>query len=559
MSAITPSSDLYLLHCPLEADMNHQMNFASASVQHEYFQGLSTNYHYDDFTYVRKEGYIKVPECMDDIITCNYLMYRNDAFGDKWFYAFITRMEFLSPECTAVYFATDVWQTWQFDITIKKCYVEREHVNDDTVGNHTIDEGIGTGEFIINSVTNKAICEPTDTGGFIALAVTELPTYTGGETIRPSSIKSRMYNGIIQGCYLMIFEYNVNGIQSLSNVIDWYVTHLTIEPNAPIVSMFALPKSIYSSSSMIAISYDDPFDADIYWLSSTSTATDLGTTTITRNSTINGYTPKNKKLLCYPYNYLLVTNNAGTFNTYNYEDFSNGASVQFNYKGVVCEGSSVKAIPVSYKKNATTLSGYAFGTDLATTPTFSWSSDQYLNWQAQNSMIGGVNTAQKFINSVMNTPAEGANAPAKDVFQYFGGIIQAGAEHLGATVDIIKNSLGMHKASITPDQVNGQSTGDLSFAIGRNGFTYYQMSVRAEVASVIDDFFSMYGYKVNALKVPNITGRTNWNYVKLHDANITGNIPQPDMQAIKNMMQKGVTFWHKPNYFLDYTQTNNIV
>ena len=33
MSVITPSSDLYLLHAPLEADMNHQMNFADATAQ----------------------------------------------------------------------------------------------------------------------------------------------------------------------------------------------------------------------------------------------------------------------------------------------------------------------------------------------------------------------------------------------------------------------------------------------------------------------------------------------------------------------------------------------
>lgn len=555
MNVITPDSDLYLLHSPLEVDMNHQLNFANANAQFTYFSGLTNSYFADNFTYIRKDGYIKVEACMDDIITYNYLMYRNTAFGNKWFYAFITRLEFLSPNVTAVYFTTDPWQTWQFDIQIRKCYVEREHVNDDTVGLHTIDEGIGTGEYVINEMTNKTLCAPALDFGWIVLAVTELPTNGQGESIRPSSMNSRVYNGVIQGAFLMLFEYSSNGVNSLSNVLDWYITEEGKKD--AILSLYALPKSIYPSNAYITISYVDPFNADITWLSSQLGATDMGTTIITRNTTLNGYQAKNGKMYCFPYNYLMVTNNNGTTNTYNYEDFINPSSVVFKYNGVVCEGSSVKAYPVDYKKNNTQFSGYAFGTDMGNTPSFSWNSDFYLNWQAQNGMKSGLNTGQKFINAFMNQP-EGQPTPS-NALEYFGGIIQAGAEHLGATVNIIKNSLNMHQASITPDQVNGESTGDLNFSIGRSGFTYYQMSVRAEVAQVIDDYFSMFGYKVSANKVPNITGRTNWNYVKLIDANIIGNVPQADLQAIKNMFEKGVTIWHNPATFLDYTQSNNIV
>lgn len=554
MSVITPSSDLYLLHAPLEADMNHQLNFSDAQAQFNYFSGLSNDYFADNFTYIRKDGRLTVDACMDDIITCNYLIYRNTAFGDKWFYAFITRMEFASPNSTHIYFKTDVWQTWQFDINIRKCFVEREHVNDDTIGLHTIDEGLGTGEYIINSVTNKTICAPDTNGGWIALATTELPTTSGGASIKPTSINSRMYNGIIQGAFIMLFEYNTTGINSLSNVIDWFIGY---GKKDAIVSLYALPKNIYPSTSMISQSYSDPFSADIYWLSSQTGATDMGDTTITRNTTLNGYTPKNNKLFTYPFNYLMCTNNNGVNNIYNYEDFTNPNSVTFHYNGVVCEGSSVKCYPVNYKKNTTNYSGYAFGTDMGNTPSFSWLSDFYLNWQAQNSVKGGIHTAQGVVNSIMNVP-EGSPSPS-NAMTYFGNIAQGALEHLGASVDIVKNMMGMHQASVTPDQVSGESTGDLNFSIGRCGFTFYQMSIRSEVAQVIDEYFSMFGYKVNSTKVPNLTGRTNWNYVKLHDANILGDIPQADMQGIKSMFEKGVTIWHNPNTFMDYTQSNNIV
>ena len=85
------------------------------------------------------------------------------------------------------------------------------------------------------------------------------------------------------------------------------------------------------------------------------------------------------------------------------------------------------------------------------------------------------------------------------------------------------------------------------------------MSIKAEYAKIIDKYFSMYGYKVNDLKLPNISGRSNWNYVKTIGCNILGDIPQEDMEKIKSIFNNGVTFWHNPNTFLDYSQSNNIV
>lgn len=97
----------------------------------------------------------------------------------------------------------------------------------------------------------------------------------------------------------------------------------------------------------------------------------------------------------------------------------------------------------------------------------------------------------------------------------------------------------------------------LTHVRGRNGFSFYKMSIKQEYAKIIDDFFSMFGYKVNEVKIPNVTGRQNWNYVKTIDANILGDIPQEDMQKLKDIFNSGVTFWHNPNTFLDYSQSNN--
>lgn len=61
------------------------------------------------------------------------------------------------------------------------------------------------------------------------------------------------------------------------------------------------------------------------------------TKTYSKPSTINGYTPKNKKLLTYPYCFINVSNNNGSTNSLRYEDFhdpQNEGQIYFLIKGV---------------------------------------------------------------------------------------------------------------------------------------------------------------------------------------------------------------------------------
>ena len=64
-------------------------------------------------------------------------------------------MEYVNENATRITFETDVYQTYMFDLVKKQCFVEREHVNDDTIGINTTHEGIDTGEFIVNEVEFK--------------------------------------------------------------------------------------------------------------------------------------------------------------------------------------------------------------------------------------------------------------------------------------------------------------------------------------------------------------------------------------------------------------------
>lgn len=123
--AITPNSGIRLLKVPLALDNKNQLTFDSEGEQYNYFNSLP-KIQIDDCQYQRKDNIIRFPAHIDTIIEYNYVMYQNLNYGEKWFYAFITNMNYVNDGLTEISIMTDVFQTWQFDITWKASFVERE-------------------------------------------------------------------------------------------------------------------------------------------------------------------------------------------------------------------------------------------------------------------------------------------------------------------------------------------------------------------------------------------------------------------------------------------------
>ena len=73
---------------------------------------------------------------------------------------------------------------------------------------------------------------------------------------------------------------------------------------------------------------------------------------------------------------------------------------------------------------------------------------------------------------------------------------------------------------------------------------FYHICPSLEEAVKLDQFFDMYGYATNAVKVPNEDSRESWNYVKTDNVIINGSMPVQDMAVIKAMYNSGVRFWH---------------
>ena len=537
--AITPQTDIYLLKCPIEADNRNQINFANATNQYNYFSSLP-KLAIDNCTYQRHDDVMRLPYHIDDIIQYNYVMYRNEAYGNKWFYAFITNMEYSSDHMTFVYIKTDVFQTWQFDLTYMKSFVEREHVNDDTFGLHTVPEGLEYGDYIVNSYAssnyaiNLANC-------YLIAQVSELceamySVYGDG---------NRIYNGVPQGCWLIGFSLSdATAYQNFNNFVRSYDAENLSEA---IVSVGIVPKAMIPGEPVI-LSFDTDYGFDAFRVPSSTTATTLATQSFARQTTLNGYTPKNNKMLCSPYNYLLVTNNGGSDVAYAWEEFS-GSNANFNIIGALTQGCDIKMIPTNYKSTDGN-GGWEWAITSQKFPMVSWNSNFYLNWVAVNGKYQEVQAGLTGLSFATNLIGGMASGNVGQMVGSLGGLAQS----------VANQAQQIREAKMTPDSAKGNTnTGDLNFTHEKSKFTGYKMSIKAEYARILDDYFTAYGYKVNSFKVPNITGRRYWNYVHTVGANIEGNVPQADMDEIKGLFDRGITIWHDPSHYLDYTQNNTIV
>ena len=146
---IIPNTVIHLLrNVPLDNTYTGTMFFMSAGAQREHFLSYNkTTFTQQTYQRIRK-GVARVDASLDTIFDCNYMMFQNTSYGNKWFYAFITSMEYVNNTTTDVFFELDVMQTFLFDYTLEHCFVERETPRSDNIGEHVYPEDVAVGDII---------------------------------------------------------------------------------------------------------------------------------------------------------------------------------------------------------------------------------------------------------------------------------------------------------------------------------------------------------------------------------------------------------------------------
>lgn len=560
--SISPSGAIFLCSVPLENDYLNTITFSSHEAQQQYFQS-KVEFSFTDYLYVKKDNTIKVDRNIDDLLTCNYLFYRNYGYGgtlEKTYYCFITNKRYINENTTELTIETDVFQTWQIELIWKPCFVNREHVNDDSIGANTIDENLETGDTIINSYETLAQTNTYYT--CIGLTDNVLERDKNNIVVKSIPINNvNNYNGITSGNYYIVLDNSSSGGYNATKLIALLNKYGKIDN---IYSLFMIPSYLIKSWEPDKLIIDD---LEIHYYSnigmSERAVSILDNKQISMNTTLNGYTPKNNKLYTYPYNYLEVLNNDGSSYIYHYENFINNTPT-FNIDGTLNEGCNIVLYPLNYNRlnepstplTDTYRPSYANGLSLGKFPLGSWNKDSYNVWLLQNS---GIIKAQQY-----KATSELVIGGGKTTLGLITGSIKGGVSGIEDMNSGIANLLEiegqLQKSRYMSNDIGGTTgSGNVTYSLNFNCFQANKRSIKVEYAKIIDNYFTMYGYKVNRLKKPNIYGRKNWNYVKTIGCNVECNeAPTEDIDKLRKIFDKGITLWHTTDVG-DYNLDNSIV
>lgn len=522
---IEPNTNIKILkNVPLDKTYNHTLFFNDDSEQNNYFSSLK-KFDLNNQTYQRvQRGIARVNYKAEDLYDCNYLMFQNTSFGSKWFYAFITSVEYVNNIVSEIKFEIDVMQTWHFNYTLKECFVEREHSETDEIGDNIIDENLDIGEYV------------TDTPiGILANGVDDLYTIVAISDVEKVTVKK--YAGIMSGLQL----YAITTTQELKTLIDRYK-----ENPESIISIYTVPKFAVNVTSLpddnipIVVDVKEPRIVGVPHFTSEGKPI---------YKMFGEYVPKNNKLYTYPYNFITITNNNGDSLNLKYEYFKGKFSNMGRYE-VACTVTQPVTMclkPLDYGQSHNVVDDLVspqYTLTLANFPQCSWSSDSFIQWASTNGVSSAIKTVGSLASAVLFGKAKTIGAIAKAV-----GFAE------------VSNLLsGAYVASNQADVCRGSSSDSNVMAqFNKLGFSIMRSCINEQQARVIDEYFNMYGYATNRCKIPNVSNRPHWNFIKTLGCVIKGSIPADDLERICGIYDKGITFWKNGgevgNYSLDNSPT----
>lgn len=593
-----PNTEVYLLNVPLINDGANTLTFSSASAQASYFidNCVVGSIHFEDYTYQRKDGIMRVNRAYDTLLSVNYVMYKNTDFGDKWFYAFV-ESEYVNPTVTNLHLTTDYWQTFQFQIKnhFGYCRIEREIVDEASDGILAYDdpEPVSAYQFKLNSISHTGD-QPYDAskyevGGYIVASQIKSdggtqPTWGGGQ-----------YNGTYYPLYMYLAKgkhesYAHSLIDNINSQYDGAISYVQSVPKL-VADNLTISGEGVGLITTPAYATTEEFTIDL--------TARLNDSSVQGGGGLSGYQIRNNKTL--NFTTLVATNNEGGGADYNLLDWDyspNNYAFSFKAYANIDENCKVAFVPLGYKTFGLT-PAYDYGFSSATYPTVGFAIAKYNYFKLQQAMFNKAmdddywnkvasfgsaqlgNMATIGMGAGMSQATSSASLFGNSLGNrsmgvsrgYGGGNMAQGA--MGAvttTLDLIpwavqrdqefENNARFARQQYrleNPYQFGGLAgcVSTLSSADALAPVFYWKCPKKEDVKR-IDTFFDMYGYSVDRTGKPNYYRRPNWDYCKCSNVTIkrSAGIPEEAREYLQKSLLNGMTFWHDPDTIYDYSENN---
>lgn len=554
MAYVQPNSIIQLFKgINLDNRYLHTIYFANATAQNNWFSSKVFR------TYQRQSynrytvNQLKLQADATELLGVTYMRFMNDRSVDKWFYAFVLSCEYLNENTTVITYEIDVMQTWFMQGgSIRPCRVLREHVNDDTFGLNLEEEPIGG-----NVYDNDFI---TQSNEFDKYAVVIEST---GEPDNNELMQKGMFVGS-KYYYAPCDNLTDAGFikSTLHNLIGDWSKNLRSED---VINFFTIPKWVIENTNFVNHAI-----------------------TVTAPTSFDNYVPKNKKLFSYPYSYLQCTTMNGEGGIFKWEYFDGtvlGNNLQFDMYGTEIGGGQIVCYPREYNGIEENID---VGISMTNFPKNSFSYDAYQAWIANGgkdkyedlkniTTIKGVSTAIKTIQGMTRDIGKGISGGLdvaggimnENPAQLINGVANIGGGAMNMSTRILDTAANLmearnkvkytfNDAMYEPNQVVGNSVPNVVCGLKALDYYFYHTHIRDDEAKRVDDFFSCYGYSINRVKVPNLTGRRYWNFVQTENCVIAGDMPASSKEAIGRIFDGGITLWHNGdnvgNYLISTSQ-----
>ena len=525
---------------PLDATYRHSIYFASEGAQHAYFAGkVVSGLSWSDCMYHREQDSIHVNATIDACEGVNYVMFQNTAYGNKWFYAFVTDHKYINANCTELIIKLDVLQTWYFDYEILPCFIERCHTTTDHIGDNIVPEPLEYGEYIIYNAADLVQAQMWDIYMWTTFDPSNVNVASGGD------ISTGIFSALAK---TRIGRVSLNsGFNSPSWVVDPRPTIKDLIDNHAdkVDGLVAL-----TMSPEITLPVTQPFTL--------------------RATNIDGYTPRNKKLFTSPYNVVGLVSTDGNTNILRPEYFQRGSNPQTRWN----DGDTVNfyvtsdkninetiiVAPENYRTRGGSMLASAKRTanyvTLSGMPQCAWVSDAFKTFLAQNSSNNALTLAigvgKVAAGALGILGSEGAAASLA------GPIALSGAADIARVLGL---TLGLDDhARVAPIQ-HGNITGTAAMALDAKTVWAYNMCIHADYAERIDDYFDMFGYAQNKIGAINTHARPHWSYIKTRGALARpsgSGAPAGALAEIQSIYDTGVTFWASGDEVGDYSLDNRV-
>ena len=346
----------------------------------------------NNYSFLRTSGSIMVAFTYSQCLQANYIAFQNPDYSNKWFFAWIDDVIYKSNENTEITFTIDAWSTWFSKLQVTQSFVVREHVIQDIAGKYTQPENLDVGEYkVISHIRdsyNREKPEQTGLSSYYVVVASTIDLY------KEDKVYCAIYNGVPTGVKYFAFAIDYSDpefppLQDLANVLYRLANNIGSSKLDAIIGMFIVP----------------------YWL-----AKDLPNesvhpkqvfTSITPLNNLDGYVPKNKKCLTYPYVYHVLSNFQGQeaiLKQEFWEKLAEDTEVQdglilpagdmvLQFWGAITQGCSIRAIPENYNGDEIATD---VGINLGKFPQVCWNSDAFTNWLTENGVNIGLSVVRYY-------------------------------------------------------------------------------------------------------------------------------------------------------------------